>query len=262
MSRKPYAIGVLGGMGTYATIHLFRQYAEVFPAEKEWERPRIIIDNRCTMPSRVRAALYGEDREKLISEMSDSVSHLIGSGCSRIILACNTAHLFLEDIYRRVPEAEERILNIIETCVDGLCENEVEEALLLASEGTIESGIYQKACEARGIRCKAPRREEYDLLRDCIEAVKRNRYSDEVRAVFLELLHREKTCILGCTELPVLYGRYREHGSGAGIYAPARTEVYDPVDTGIYAPARTEVYDPVHMALTQCSREYYGGNRP
>ena len=237
MSSKPYVIGVLGGMGTYATIHLFRQYAEVFPAEKEWERPRIIIDNRCTMPSRVRAALYGEDRDQLICEMSDSVAGLIRSGCSRILLACNTAHLFLEDIYRRVPEAEERVLNIVETCADGLRENGVEEVLLLASEGTIESGIYQKACQTRGIRYKAPQREEYALLRDCIEAVKRNHYTDEVRDIFLELLHREKVCVLGCTELPLLYERYQELCAG------------------------TRVYDPVFMALAQCSREYHEGNR-
>lgn len=31
---KEYVLGVLGGMGTYATIHLFQQYAEIFPAEK------------------------------------------------------------------------------------------------------------------------------------------------------------------------------------------------------------------------------------
>ena len=237
MNREPYTIGVLGGMGTYAAIHLFRQYAEVFPAEKEWERPRIIIDNRCTMPSRVRAALYGEDRDRLIGEMSDSVGNLCRSGCSRILLACNTAHLFLEDIYRRVPEAEGKILNIIETCADGLCEDQVGEALLLASEGTIESGIYQRACQARGIRYKAPQREEYTLLRDCIEAVKRNRYTEDVRDVFLELLHRESVCILGCTELPILYERYQELCAG------------------------TRVYDPVFMALAQCSREYHEGNR-
>ena len=204
MNREPYTIGVLGGMGTYAAIHLFRQYAEVFPAEKEWERPRIIIDNRCTMPSRVRAALYGEDRDRLICEMSDSVSHLFGSGCSRIILACNTAHLFLEDIYRRVPEAEERILNIIETCVDGLCENEVKEALLLASEGTIESGIYQKACEARGIRCKrAAKRRIRPAAGLHRSGKKKPVYRRRTR--FFWNCCTEKTCILGCTELPVLY---------------------------------------------------------
>ena len=32
-------IGVLGGMGTFATINMFKQYASVFKAEKEWERP-------------------------------------------------------------------------------------------------------------------------------------------------------------------------------------------------------------------------------
>ena len=43
---KDLVIGVLGGMGTYATINLFKQYAKIFPAEKEWERPRI-IDAQC-----------------------------------------------------------------------------------------------------------------------------------------------------------------------------------------------------------------------
>ena len=77
---KDLVIGVLGGMGTYATINLFKQYAEVFPAEKEWERPRIIIDNRCTMPSRVRAFLYHENVEKLVDEMADSIDGLLKNG--------------------------------------------------------------------------------------------------------------------------------------------------------------------------------------
>ena len=232
MNRKFQVIGVLGGMGTYATIHLFRQYAEVFPAEREWERPRIMIDNRCTMPSRVRAALYGEDREQLISEMSDSVSHLIKSGCDRILLACNTAHLFLSDLYDRVPEAKEKIVDIIEVCTDGLREDGVNEVFLLASEGTIASGIYQEACGVRGIRCEAPKEKEFARLRACIEAVKRNRYSDDVRIMFSELVNRGSTCVLGCTELPVLYEKYFDLCSD------------------------TRAYDPVLMALTRIRDEY------
>ena len=77
---KDLVIGVLGGMGTYATINLFKRYAEVFPAEKEWERPRIIIDNRCTMPSRVRAFLYHENVERLIDEMANSIDGLLKIG--------------------------------------------------------------------------------------------------------------------------------------------------------------------------------------
>lgn len=232
MNRKAYAIGVLGGMGTYASVHLFRQYAEVFSAEKEWERPRIIIDNRCTMPSRVRAALYGENREELIDEMADSVESFIRNGCRRIILDCCTAHLFLPDLYRRVPEAEGRIISIIDVCADGLSEDGVREVFLLASEGTIDSGIFQEACRARGIRCETPQKEEYPLLRDCIEAVKRNQYPDAVRTVFSDLVHRGGVCVLGCTELPVLWERYRD-----------------------ICPD-TKVYDPVCMTLVQIRKEF------
>ena len=221
MRSNSFSIGVLGGMGTYATIHLFRQYAGIFPAEKEWERPRIIIDNRCTMPSRVRAALYGENKEQLICEMSDSVSNLVKCGCDRIILACNTAHLFLPDILSRVPEAEGRIRNIIETLADGLCEGNVREVFLLASEGTIDSGIYQETLGRRGIRCDYPGKDEYALLRECIEAVKRDRYSNEVRGIFKDLISRGTVCVLGCTELPVLYEKYRD--------ICLDTKVYDPV---------------------------------
>lgn len=104
MSDKEFCIGILGGMGTYATVNLFKQYADVFNAIKEWDRPRIIIDNRCTMPSRVRAFLYNENREKLIFEMTDSINNLIRSGATHIILACNTSHLFLDEILRKYKE--------------------------------------------------------------------------------------------------------------------------------------------------------------
>lgn len=236
MDSKSCTIGVLGGMGTYATIHLFRQYAAVFPAEKEWERPRIIIDNRCTMPSRVRAALYGENRHRLVDEMSDSVRNLEKSGCNRILLACNTAHLFLADIMRQVPEAEGKIVNIIEVCADGLCEDGIREVFLLASEGTIESGIYQKECSARGIRCEVPYKEEYSQLRECIEAVKRDRYSDAVRAAFAKLIHRGSVCVLGCTELPILYEKYRDLCSDV------------------------RVYDPMYIALSRIRKEFSAGD--
>lgn len=65
MKKEEFVIGVLGGMGTYATINFFEQYADIFRGEKEWDRPRIIIDNRCTMPSRVRAYLYNEKKKNL-----------------------------------------------------------------------------------------------------------------------------------------------------------------------------------------------------
>lgn len=217
---KNFTIGVLGGMGTFATIHLFQQYADVFPAEKEWDRPRIVIDNRCTMPSRVRAYLYKEKVEQLVDEMADSMQHLADAGCNRILLACNTSHLFLPQIYEKSPELKEKVIHLIETCVDKVKEDGVEEIYLLGSEGTIDSGIYQKALEQEGIRCVVPHAEEYGSIRKCIEAVKQDKYTDDVKKIFLRLLEKYDAYILGCTELPILYEMYRLEMTKKRIYDP------------------------------------------
>lgn len=230
-----YVIGVLGGMGTYATIHLFQQYAEIFHAEKEWERPRIIIDNRCTMPSRVRAFLYNENNEQLVNEMTESIQNLIRAGCNRILLACNTSHLFLPKIYERDPEIEKCIVNIIDVCVDQCSKQRITELFLLGSEGTIESGVYNVAMNRSGIKCYSPTEDEYYKIRECIEAVKQNKYSDIVKNIFLDLINQHKTCLLGCTELPILYERYKNEVKCESIIDPifiALEEIYKEYEMG------------------------------
>ena len=218
--KEELVIGVLGGMGTYATIHFFQQYARVFFAEKEWDRPRIIIDNRCTMPSRVRAFIYNENIDLLVDEMTDSLQWLMNAGCSRIILACNTSHLFLPFIYRKIPDLETKVVNIIKVCVERIVSDDVKEVFLLGSEGTIESCIFQNMLETQKIKCLTPQKKEYIALRKCIEAVKQDCYSNNVKSAFLELINRSNACILGCTELPILYEKYKEDVTCKVIYDP------------------------------------------
>lgn len=65
-----------------------------------------------------------------------------------------------------------------------------------------------------------PENKEYGLLRECIEAVKQNKYSKEIEEIFLELVNRYDNCILGCTELPILYEKYKQK---------IQVKVYDPI---------------------------------
>lgn len=70
------------------------------------------------------------------------------------------------------------------------------------------------------------------LLRNCIEAVKQNKYSDEVKKSFQELMDEyDVQIILGCTELPILYEKYK-----------------DGIDI--------TVYDPLLIALKKLKEEY------
>ena len=181
MNNKTMVIGVLGGMGTFATINLFKEYANIFPAVREWERPRIIIDNRCTMPSRVMAYLYNEKVDQLVSEMTESLKYLSEAGATRIILACMTSHLFLPRIYQNEPALKDKVINLIETCSKRIKEDDVKEVYLLGSEGTISSKIFQNELEKYNIKCNVPSEDDYQTLRAVIESVKQNNYTNETK---------------------------------------------------------------------------------
>lgn len=215
-------IAILGGMGTYATIHAFEQYAAIFPAVREWDRPRLIVDNRCTMPSRVRAFLYQERVEELVTDMSESLRNLcaMGGPNTRIILACNTSHLFLPRIYEQYPELEEHIVNIIQATAHAVRDHGGQSVYLLGTEATIESGVFRQPLEDAGVSYTAPSQEIYPVLRDCIEAVKQNKYTEETRSEFISLMQGHDDVILGCTELPILYKRYRDELPQCRVYDP------------------------------------------
>lgn len=227
-----YTIGILGGMGSYATLHFFSRILKAFPAEKEWERPRIVIDNRCTMPSRVRAYLYGEKRQELVEMMAESISILLRMGADTVILACNTAHLFLDEVKALLPETDrDKVINMIQMCADSLKRegNMARKFYLLATEGTIDSRIYQETFKLAGLEILCPCETEYPKMRRLIEAVKQNKITAPVKKEFLQMLKEcsYQNIILGCTEFPVLYDAIREKLGGTEIH------VFDPLETAL-----------------------------
>lgn len=120
MAEYKDVIGIVGGMGSFATLDFFGRVLRAFPAVKEWERPRVLIDNRCTMPSRVRAILYHEQVEYVTECLAESTRNLLHGGATVLILACNTSHFFLDEILKRVPEAQGKFINIIESIGGGI----------------------------------------------------------------------------------------------------------------------------------------------
>ncbi len=201
-------IGIVGGMGSYATLSFFVRVMAAFPGEKEWDRPRILIDNRCTMPSRVRAILYGEKVAELEEQLADSVRNLIRAGATKIVLACNTSHHFVPRICQLVPEAKNRIVSIIDATARVIASYPGEKTVnLLASEGTIDIGIFHKALEPQGCRVLTPTGEEFGLQRVVIESVKQRRITDYEVGLFTDLIRSapSRMVILGCTEFPVIY---------------------------------------------------------
>lgn len=124
--KRKQVIGIVGGMGSYATLNFFSRLLAYFPAEREWDRPRIIIDNYCTMPSRVRAIIYKEKYKEVYMALANSIKLLIDGGATDIVLVCNTAHCFLKDIFKLYPEYKNYVIDIIALCARELNRGGVE----------------------------------------------------------------------------------------------------------------------------------------
>lgn len=218
--KENMVVGVLGGMGSYATLNIFKKYLEKFQAEKEWERPRIIIDNNCTMPSRVRAILFNEDREILNNEINRSIKSLIQAGATDVFLACNTSHFFLDGIIDDFSNYNCKIHNIIKECIDYLEQIGNKNVYLIASEGTIQAGIFDKKSEKINFVYS---KEDFVTIRKFIESVKQNKITKQIIDEFVVFLNNasEDIVVLGCTELPVLYDLCKER---------INKKVIDPID--------------------------------
>jgi len=213
-------------MGSYATLHLFKRLLDAFPAEKEWGRPRIIIDNRCTMPSRVRAVLYNERREELVNALSDSVSRLLGCGCDKIIMDCNTSHIFFDEILERSACPAGVLFNMIEILAEDMHCAGVKEAGLMATEGTFSAGVFDKYFGPKSIRLINPSPAKFKTIRAFIESVKTQSVTPRVCRKFSDFL-KKMNCpdmILGCTELPVIYERVEDEVRAGGI------TIWDPLE--------------------------------
>ncbi|MCR4636251.1 MAG: aspartate/glutamate racemase family protein [Butyrivibrio sp.] len=211
---KKYTIGI-AGLASYATIDLMRRIVNAFPAEKEWDRPHIIVDNNCLIPSRVRAILYGENTELVISGMARQISYLMEGKADRIIVDCNTAHYFLPEVCKRVDGSEKKIINIINNLADYIYDNYgAVNVGMLASEGVIETKIYDNTMKNHNIIVHSLEKMRYADIRRMIEAVKQSKIDQKILEEFKEMIMSfpYDYIVLGCTELPVLYDKVIESG--------------------------------------------------
>lgn len=237
-------IGIVGGFGAYATLNFYKALLVAFKSDSERNYPRIIMDNDFTMPSRTRALLYGEEEDVITEMIANSIRHLLSAKADKIILVCGTAHYFLPKVYEIVPEAEDKVINLIELLADKIADKDgkAKEVALIAAEGTLKQCVYEQVLIKKCIHVVKPKEDEYPRVRKFIECVKQNALEENNMTDFLdfldELLPKEekRQVILGCTEFPVLVEALEK--------VPAFAERINSI----------EFLDPLKMAIDELKR--------
>lgn len=202
-------IGIVGGFGAYATLDFYRRLLELFASESERNYPHIIMDLDFTMPSRTRALLYDESYDEVVNAIAHSFHIMLENHVDKIIMVCGTAHYFLDDVYRIIPQAKEKVINIIDCLGNKLQQNGINQVLIIAAEGTLKKELYPHILSKYNVNCISPQQGDYQDIRCFIESVKRNDISIEIINKFKDFLDKFaiSEVVLGCTEFPLLVAK-------------------------------------------------------
>ena len=157
MSHK--TIGILGGMGPLATVDLYRKIVLLTKADCDNAHLRVYIDGNAQIPDRTAAILSGGADP--VPEMLSALRHLEACGADCIIMPCNTAHYFLPRLQRET--AIPFISMPAETARACARQYPGKTACILATRGTLASGLYNAALESEGVSYLLP---EYGVINE------------------------------------------------------------------------------------------------
>lgn len=146
---KTKTVGILGGLGPEATIEFYRaifKYSVARGAQKDQDHLETIISMIPATPNRDLAIKEGKNDP--VKELVRSAKRLESAGADFIVIPCNAAHYFLEDIHRSVGI---QVLNIIEIVVQSIYRAGMNKVGLLATDGTLYGKLYDRELEKQHI---------------------------------------------------------------------------------------------------------------
>ncbi|EGO62481.1 aspartate/glutamate racemase family protein [Acetonema longum] len=203
------AIGILGGMGAAATCDLFNKIITMTDAKSDQDHIHIFIDCNTNIPDRTKAILgKGEDP---VPEIVRSGIRLQSMGANVLVMPCNTAHYFYDRI---TPFFDVPLLNMLQLTAEAIQKRGIKRIGLLATDGTLQSGVYHAVLAQAGIEAVIPSLSDQasvmDVIYNGIKGANRNidlgRFYDTIDGLFAR---GAEILILGCTELPIAFEIYR-----------------------------------------------------
>ena len=207
MEKK--TIGIIGGMGPLATADLFEKIVGHTKAACDQEHLHVVIDSNTNIPDRTAALLHGGADP--LPELVKSAGRLEKMGADVLIMPCNTAHNYYDGIAAAVSVP---VLHMVRLTAQALVERGVKKAGLLATDGTVRTGIYQKSFAGSGVELLTPdeagQRAVMEMIYQGVKAGDMAFDAQPARQALERLLAAgAEVLILGCTELPLavkLYG--------------------------------------------------------
>lgn len=198
-------LGILGGMGPQAALELCQRIVDHTAAGRDQEHIPTLVYNDTGIPDRT-AAILGGGEEACYQALLAGARLLEGAGCRYLAMACNTAHYFADRLQADLEGMT--LLHMVRDTAAAMAERGCRRAAILATDGTVRTGVYQRECEKLGIACVTlPEPLQRRIMSLIYGEIKTGgRGSMETFAPVDRAVREELGCdgaILGCTELSV-----------------------------------------------------------
>ena len=207
-------LGVIGGLGPMATAYYLELMIRMTDAKRDQEHPEIIILNIPSIPDRT-AYILGRSSESPLPPMVELGKQLKKLGASVVATPCITAHYFHEALQEGIGLP---LIHGIRCTAQALQAGGVQKVGLMATDGTVQSGIFQRQVEELGMELVLPDEEgQRGVMTLIYDQVKAGLEPDMALFAAIRDELRSKgaqAVVLGCTELSLLK---KQQDLGVGV---------------------------------------------
>lgn len=198
-------IGIIGGMGPAATLDLYDKIIKNTKAAKDQDHIHVIIDSYAQIEDRTGYILNGGPNP--LNKLVESAKRLEGAGADVLIMACNTAHYFYDDIKKHISIPFIHISDAVEYTLKNEYKD-IKKLILIATKGTLSDKKILKYDE-KGFDVLPLNDELQNNVMDCIykgvKAGKTEEYVELFQQCVTEMEALKPDAIIGsCTEIPIL----------------------------------------------------------
>ncbi|CAN5396915.1 hypothetical protein BH11PSE4_BH11PSE4_07510 [soil metagenome] len=206
---RAFKIGVVGGVGPLATVDFMEKVVRLTKARRDQDHIKMIVEQNPQIPDRTEHLIHGGTDPTIA--LFATCKKLEAAEADLIAIPCNTAHAFVDRMqaHLRIP-----VLNMLDETMAQIAGRYAGHLVgLLATSGTVDSGVYAEAAARAGVRLLLPDAAHQAMVMEAIYG------ADGVKAGFTQGRCREAlrtaidhlaeqgagVVVLGCTELPLLF---------------------------------------------------------
>jgi aspartate racemase len=168
--------------------------------------PRVILDSNTTIPSRTRAVIYKE--KSPLNGMIESANKLYEYGVNAIALPCNTAHVWINKLQKKIKIPIFNIIDLVREEIEKNYLKKKNNIYIFGTKLTTKKRLYIKKLEKfknlNLIKIKKNNQKEIEKL---IYLIKKNNYQKIYSKYFYKIIRNlqfngdSNLIILACTEL-------------------------------------------------------------